>query len=184
MHIRLEQISEEGVVIEFEEPSANFAVLADMVNEGQCEFLAPVGAGLRAQRFGDIVEIEGRIKTSVRLACGRCLQKFENQLESRFVLTYKKGMSDEEAEASKQEEIELKHEDINLIYYQGEDIDLQNEIQEHVVMAFPLKPLCKPDCKGLCPKCGSDLNEGDCGCVQTSSAGKFDALKNLNLNGK
>ena len=119
MHIRLEQISEEGVVIEFEEPSANFAVLADMVNEGQCEFLAPVGAGLRAQRFGDIVEIEGRIKTSVRLACGRCLQKFENQLESRFVLTYKKGMSDEEAEASKQEEIELKHEDINLIYYQG-----------------------------------------------------------------
>jgi uncharacterized protein len=184
MHIRVEQIADKGMALEFEEPIESFAVLAEMVDEGQCEFLAPIKTALRVQRFGDIVEVEGNISTSARLTCGRCLRKFESHLESRVALTYKSGVPDDEKMGSKQEEFELKEEDMGLIDYQGEEINLQNEIQEQVVMAFPLRALCKPDCKGLCSECGSDLNEGDCSCIKTSSDSRFDALKNLTLDKK
>ena len=55
-------------------------------------------------------------------------------------------------------------------------------IQQQVVMAFPLKPLCREKCKGLCPKCGANLNAGDCGCDNTGFNNKFSVLKKLNLD--
>ena len=57
-----------------------------------------------------------------------------------------------------EKEIELKLEEIGLLYFRGEEINLQQGIQEQVVMAFPLQPLCAEECKGLCLQCGSDLN--------------------------
>ena len=81
-----------------------------------------------------------------------------------------------------EEEIELKVEEIGMFYFKGEEINLQQGIQEQVVMAFPLKPLCDENCKGLCPKCGSDLNQGDCGCKREPGSNKFAVLKNLQLD--
>jgi uncharacterized protein len=184
MHIRVEQIADKGMVLEFEEPIESFAVLTAMVDNGQCEFLAPIKTALKVHRFGDMVKVEGDISTSARLTCGRCLRIFDSRLKSRVALTYKSGVPDDEKMGSKQEEFELKEEDIGLIYYQGEEINLQNEIQEQVIMAFPLRALCKPDCKGLCSECGSDLNEGDCSCKKTFSGSRFEALKNLTLDNK
>jgi uncharacterized protein len=128
-----------------------------------------------------MVEIEGSISTAVRLSCGRCLQSFETPVESSFALTYKQKEPDTDESGSSQEELELTAEDMGLIYYQGEEINLQNEIQEQVVMAFPLRTLCKQDCKGLCPQCGADLNNEVCDCDRSPPAGKFAALKNLKL---
>jgi uncharacterized protein len=175
---------EKGLLLGFEVKPNAFAVLTEMEKEGQCEFLSPIRADLRVQRFGDIVEVEGNIDTLVQLTCGRCLKNFQNRLNSSFSLTYKHGVPDTEAVGTQQEEIELTEEDMGLIYYQGEEIDLQNEIQEQVVMALPLRALCKTDCKGLCPQCGCDQNQGDCGCTKTTSSGRFDILKNLNLGEK
>jgi uncharacterized protein len=184
MHIHIEQISENGLPLQFEETPEAFPVLAEMVDKGACEFRAPISVTLRALRFGDMVEVDGDINTSVRLSCGRCLQKFEASLNSRFSLTYRLRESDTKEAESRQEELELKAEDMGLIYYQGEEIDLTNEIQEQVVMAFPLRALCQPDCKGLCPDCGSDLNDGKCGCDKKALTGKFAALKNFTLTTK
>ena len=72
-------------------------------------------------------------------------------------------------------------EDIGLIHFQGDEINLKNEIQEQVVLAFPLRVLCKPTCRGLCPQCGVDLNTEDCNCDSSPPAGKFAALKNLKI---
>ncbi len=181
MHIRLEEINEVAITLEFEEASETFPVLTEMVDTGICEFLAPVKTALRAQQIGDMVEIEGSITTVVRLNCGRCLQSFEMPVESSFALTYKQTEPDTDKGSSNQEELELTAEDMGLIYHPGEEINLQNEIQEQVVLAFPLRTLCKPDCKGLCPQCGADLNNEECDCDQTPPAGKFAALKKLKL---
>jgi uncharacterized protein len=79
------------------------------------------------------------------------------------------------------QEVELSAEDMGIVYFQGEKINLKDAIQEQVVMEFPLRPLCKPDCKGLCPRCGADMNEDPCDCDQRPPPGKFAALKNLKL---
>jgi uncharacterized protein len=83
-----------------------------------------------------------------------------------------------------EQEIELKVEEIGLMYFKGEEINLHQGIQEQVVMAFPLQPLCDENCKGLCPQCGSDLNRGDCACARGSGSNPFAALKNLKLEKK
>jgi len=184
MQIHIEQIKGEGLTLEFEETADTFPVLTDMVDKGVCEFLIPIKTTLRALRIGDMVEIEGDINTSIRLTCGHCLKSFETSLKSRFSLTYRHREPGEKEKYSELKEFELKAEDMGLIYFRGEDINLQEEIQEQVVMAFPLSALCRRDCKGLCPKCGANLNDGDCSCDRTPPAGKFVVLKNLKLEKK
>jgi len=181
MEILIEQIKEEGLVFEFEKSAATFPVLAEMVASGECEFPVPIRTALRAIRVGDMIEIDGDIETSVRLPCSRCLQPFETPLKFRFALTYLRRSTDviEDTEAR---EIELSAEDMGIVYFQGEKIDLKYPIQEQVVMEFPLRGLCKQDCKGLCPKCGADLNEILCDCDRRSSPDKFAVLKNLKLD--
>jgi len=181
MRIRLEELKEGTLSLEFEEPPGTFPVLTEMVDSGVCEFLAPLKAALRAQQIGDIVEIEGNISTTVRMDCARCLQSFEMPLESSFALTYSQEEPVPEQSDAYQEELELTAEDMGLIYYQGKEINLKNEIQEQVVLAFPLRTLCRQDCRGLCPKCGADLNTEKCDCDRSPPAGKFDALKGLKL---
>jgi uncharacterized protein len=176
MEIRLEQIEEEGLTFEFETSVDTFPVLAEMDANGECEFTAPLRTSLKALRIGEMVEINGDVETSVRLPCSRCLQPFERLLKSNFALTYMQQTADV-MEDNEPQEVELSAEDMGIVYFQGEKINLKDAIQEQVVMEFPLRQLCKPDCKGLCPKCGADMNEDPCDCRQRPSTEKFAALK-------
>ena len=180
MEIRLEQIKEDGLTLEIEKSVETFPILTEMIANGECEFAAPLRTALRALRIGDLVEIDGDIETSVRLPCSRCLQPFETPLKSSFTLTYMQQAADV-MEDTEPQEVELSAEDMGIVYFQGEKINLKDTIQEQVVMAFPLRALCKQDCKGLCPKCGADLNEDPCDCDRRSSPGKFAVLENLKL---
>ena len=181
MRIRPEQLKEGALQLKFEERPETFTVLTEMVEDGICEFPIPLKAALRAQQIGDIVEVDGHISTAVSLDCGRCLQPFEMPLVSSFELTYSRKEPAAKHGDADQEELELTTEDIGLIYFQGEEINLRNEIQEQVVMALPVRALCKPDCRGLCPACGVDLNTAKCQCDRSPPEGKFAALKNLKL---
>lgn len=180
MEILIDKISEEGLDFEFEKSVKTFPVLAEMVANGECEFAAPIRTALRVLRIGDMVEMDGDIETSVRLPCSRCLQPFQISLASHFALTYMRRATDGLKDTEPQE-VELSTEDMGIVYFQGEKINLKNTIQEQVIMEFPLKALCKQDCKGLCPRCGADLNEDPCDCDRRSSPGKFAVLKNLKL---
>jgi uncharacterized protein len=180
MEIHIEQIKEGGLELEFEEIAETFPVLTEMVNNGECKFQTPIKTALRAMRIEDMVEVDGYIETSVRLPCSRCLQLFETHLKSNFTLTFTRRTTDDMDEHEPQE-VELSVEDMGLVYFQGEIINLKKTIQEQVVMEFPLKALCRQDCKGLCPKCGADLNVTACDCARTSTPGKFAVLKNLKL---
>jgi len=182
MRIRTEDLSEGALSLKYEEQPESFPVLAEMVSDGICEFPAPLRAALRAQQIGDMLQIDGRISTAVRLDCGRCLQSFKLPLASSFTLTYIRMEPPQEGPGdADQEDVELTPADIGLIYFQGEEINLKNEIQEQVVLALPLRALCKPDCRGLCPGCYVDLNTTECHCDTSPPEGKFAALKNLKL---
>jgi uncharacterized protein len=178
--LHVEQLKEKEFTHEFEENPQVFPIIAEMVKNRECEFLKPLNIRLKAFRVKELFEVQGSFWTSVRLPCSRCLKDFDSPLASDFELTYTKempGMMD----VFEDEEIELKVEEIGMIYFKGEEINLEQGIQEQVVMAFPLQPLCDDNCKGLCPKCGSDLNRGDCGCKRESDSDTFAILKKLKL---
>ena len=181
--LHVEQLKEKEFTHEFEENPQVFPIIAEMIKNRECDFLQPLNIRLKAFKIRELFEVQGAFRTRVRLPCSRCLKDFDRLLASDFELTYTKeipGLMD----VFEDEEIELRVEEIGMFYFKGEEINLQQGIQEQVVMAFPLQPLCDDNCKGLCPKCGSDLNQGDCGCKRKPGTNKFAALKNLKLDSK
>jgi uncharacterized protein len=179
--LHIEQIKDKNLRQDFEENAEAFPTLADMVQNHECEFLEPLKISMKAFRVRELFEVQGALQTRIRLTCSRCLKDFDTALKSEFELTYTKELVSI-TETSTEEEIELRVEDIGLLYFRGEEINLRDGIQEQVVLAFPLRFLCAEACKGLCTHCGADLNQGDCGCKVESSTNKFAALKDLKLN--
>jgi uncharacterized protein len=183
MRIHIEQITEKGLFLDFAERAESFPVLAQMIQDGECEFLGPIRTRLRAVKIRDFVEVEGTIETRVQLSCGRCLEAFTMVVANEFALTYTQQDPDAAAQFEP-EDVELKADDFGLIQFQGETIDLQAGIQEQVVLAFPIRPLCAEDCKGLCQNCGANLNLGECGCDREIVNDGFAVLKNLRIDKK
>lgn len=183
MLIRVEEIKDEGLSLEFEEAPESFPALADIASGGEGELLAPVTTRLRAVRIGGMVEVDGSVSSLVRLSCGRCLQGFDFPLEAAFSLTFVEELPAVTDEVT-DEEVEVDAEEMGLILFEGEEIDLRDAIQEQLVMALPLRPLCRKECKGLCSQCGADLNEGACGCGPSDLSLKFAALKDFKVEKK
>lgn len=181
MYLRIEQIKEDGLDLEFEEQPQVFPVLSEMINQGECAFTAPIKTVLRAIRIDDMIDVKGNISTLIRLPCSRCLKEYETALRSRFDLTYVRRLPGFEEDAQP-DEVEISAADMGLIYFEGEDINLLEGIQEQVVLALPVRALCSENCKGLCAGCGRDLNAGDCGCSRQIPDSRFAALKNLKLD--
>jgi uncharacterized protein len=179
--LHVEQLKEKEFSHEFEENPQVFPIIAEMIKNRECEFLKPLNIRLKAFRIRELFEVQGTFRTSVRLPCSRCLKDFDTPLASDFEITYTKEMPGL-MDVVDEEEIELRVEEIGMFHFKGEEINLQHGIQEQVVMAFPLQPLCDKNCKGLCPKCGSDLNQEDCDCKQEPGTNKFAVLKNLKLD--
>ena len=180
MEIHIDQLIDTELRLEFDEKPKSFPVLAEMIRSGEFKFPAPVKTRLRALRIGDMVEVEGVFETAARLACARCLKEFETQLAAEIALTYTRESLENRQDLAR-DEIELSSEDAGLITFSGDRIDLREGVQEQVVMAIPVRPLCREHCKGLCPQCGVNLNKGDCGCDQPPRNTQFSALKKLKL---
>jgi uncharacterized protein len=183
MRISTEELKETSLALEFEAAAERFPALREMVRGCECGFTGPIRTRLRAMRVGDMVEVEGEIRTSVRLSCGRCLVEFVAPLETAFALTFarKRPAGDEPAAPDVQE---IGADAAGLVYFQGEEIDLTEGIQEQVILALPLRPLCSEACKGLCTRCGADLNTDACRCPKEPAEGPFAILRQLKLEKK
>jgi uncharacterized protein len=76
-------------------------------------------------------------------------------------------------------EREIEEDDLTTAYYRDETIDLGELVREQFYLALPMKPLCAEACKGLCPQCGMNLNQGTCDCRLEWQDPRFEALKAL-----
>ncbi|MGD8367004.1 MAG: DUF177 domain-containing protein [Desulfobacterales bacterium] len=163
MRFPIEQIGEEGLDLVFESEPREFPVLEEIRSRGDAAFERPVRFEIRAVRAGESVDVRGRLETRIRLRCSRCLADFDADLADRFALTYSpRYLMPEQLRPG--EEAEISADEIGLIPFDGAEIDLREGLQEQLVMAIPCKPLCREDCKGLCPHCGADLNRNPCRC--------------------
>ena len=111
---------------------------------------------------GKELRVAGSVKTSVRFLCSRCAKEFVQPLAEEFDLSY----SPQPAGNGGAAEIELKYEDMDIGYYDGVRFDVNALALERIELAMPMQYVCRDDCKGLCYKCGADLNEGVCLCKE------------------
>ncbi|GAB4442492.1 MAG: DUF177 domain-containing protein [bacterium] len=135
---------------------------------------SPFSVNVHLKRIADDIDVSGKISVNITFDCDRCCEVSSRVVTENFhlILMPKK----EEVVEIIEEEIE---DDIELSYYEGEEINLSDYIKEALFLALPIKLLCKEDCKGICPNCGANLNKEKCSCSKVASKGSpFDILKN------
>lgn len=123
-------------------------------------------------RLGDHVEVQASVHVLVDLACDRCLSPVAAKILAPVRLFCEKKENRDLRTST-----EVKDEDIGLLYHDGRILDFREEIRNVILLEVPWHPLCRPDCRGLCPRCGKNLNEGDCACPRNRGASSWYALR-------
>jgi len=140
------------------------------------EFAAGEVTGtVRLEKHGRDVLVRGALSGKLKLTCSRCLETFEAKVAADFDLLL---LPRPEQTTSREE---LTPEDLDLDYYSGEVVDLESLLKEQIVLMVPLKPLCAEDCRGLCPRCGANLNRESCNCLEIKPAGPLSGLAKLKV---
>ena len=178
MKIRIDDLKNKTAHLSDEESLEGYPTLLALQNVGEISFLAPLRIDLTIAREYDHIRVNGRVETRMALNCARCLAEFRININSPFTIFYMRavGLADDE-------DVELAEEDLITATYEGDEIDFTSEIAEQIILAIPLKPLCREDCQGLCPACGVDLNVAECACGRNDVNFKFSPLEYLKIDG-
>jgi uncharacterized protein len=134
----------------------------------------PVRLHLDIHKDGPRFRLDGRVQTMLELSCGRCLEPFLWPIDAAFDLNYH-PQSDNTGEG----EVEVGPEDLSAAFYENDEIDLGQLMREQFYLSLPMKPLCTPECKGLCAVCGTNLNRGACTCAREWEDPRLAGLKAL-----
>ncbi|MHB8482632.1 MAG: YceD family protein [Nitrospiria bacterium] len=178
MLIDVLHVPEEGKEISCQEDPAAIHLSPEF------EFKGKVDVQAFLYRTGRTIMVRGKIEAIPAFECGRCSKSFFLPLMIDFDQVFvpksplrpvqhkkqdeKKGARSsfknkaETDDLSREEEEEVSNLDEN--YYEGSSLSLDEMIREQVILAFPMRPLCSPGCKGLCPNCGANLNVAACSC--------------------
>ena len=155
-------------VIDF---GAEIRQVGDLSTDGRAQLVREQHG--KHQLINDI-RIAGGLKTRVELSCARCLEPIAQDLARNFDLLYRPQGSD-----AGKEEMSVTAAEAEVSYYQGEGLLLEDVLREQVLLAVPLKAVCREDCKGLCPHCGQNLNQGQCNCAEPVEDPRWEALKDI-----
>jgi uncharacterized protein len=133
----------------------------------------PLEWNATAERAGAEVRIAGDLHTTMEIACSRCLEPAQVDIAKPFDLFFRQR---DEFMFDEDDEIELSEKDTRTAFFSGTHLVIDEILREQVLLAIPMKPLCKPDCKGLCPHCGVNLNLRNCSCAKEQFNPNLDAL--------
>lgn len=181
MQIRVTALPAEGVLIEDKLDPTQFEDLMELQAGDACSFQDLLAVSLRVIPTVGMFQVEGHVAGRACLACSRCLAPAECRLDSSFRLTFSRVVPGDAADAPT-EPHELQAQELGLVLFEGDELDFREVIQEQVIMAIPMQPLCREDCRGLCAGCGANLNDGPCGCTGDDVDPRLAVLKNLKLD--
>jgi uncharacterized protein len=120
------------------------------------------------------IRFSGHLRVALHLECDRCLAPIALVVDTPIDLVYEPL-----PETVPGQELELHAGDIDLGFYEGEGMELNDVLREQVLLDFPSRALCAEECKGLCPVCGVNRNEQSCTCTTTIPDERWAALRNL-----
>jgi uncharacterized protein len=124
----------------------------------------------------------GTFKGHLTVACSRCIGPVRLEIDERLMVTFlpPAEIPSDDSAAGGEDGAEVREGDLDVFPFDGEKIDLEPLFREQFVLAVPFAPLCREDCKGLCPQCGIDRNTDSCGCEKPIDP-RLAALKGLKL---
>jgi len=174
MRIRVDEIPESGRVLRFQWDEEKLQELRPSEDPDPLELARPVEVNLEIQRRPDHVHVKGDLRAEIRFSCHRCLEPVSRSLEEPL-----EAFLIHEPSASRKEEVELDAEELEEEFYDGEAIEIDRLVAERIFLAVPVKALCSEACRGLCPRCGANLNREACLCEREEKPSPFQALAGL-----
>ncbi len=124
-----------------------------------------VRGSFRVDRSGDTVSVRGKVVSEAQFDCVRCLRPFRLELSSEISF-----LAERSGKSARDEQRELERDSI-MLFHDGRRLDLRDSVREALLLELPISPHCREDCRGLCPKCGLDRNEGPCACESAEARG-------------
>ncbi len=140
--------------------------LSGLELDGVKPFCAPVSVRAEIRSFAGSAQLSAHVRYTLVKPCDRCLKLVSRDYDRNFDHMLVRELSDEQ-------------DDDAYVVVPDEQLDLDRLLEEDILLDMPLKFLCSENCKGLCPKCGKDLNEGDCGCDRREIDPRLAALQAL-----
>ncbi len=166
MKVDFSKIEPEGSELSFSESAEDL----DLTAEG-IEFPEPIEVDVTVNQTGDEIIVQGRLSTMAGMDCSRCLERFEMPVSSKlqFVIQLLELNAAQDSD----------DEDFVILPKTTQEYDLSGRVREAIMLELPLKSLCKESCNGLCPMCGTNLNETDCDCTPDKTDERWESLRQL-----
>jgi uncharacterized protein len=175
MLVRLERIPAEGLDLD---ETVTSEWLTDALGEGS-PFKARGEGRLRVHllRAEDVVHVRGRAALQLGSECSRCLEPVSLAIDTPIeVALFPLG-----SEPAARPDGEVARDDLGVATYRNDEIDLGGIVHDEVFLELPMNPLCSESCAGLCPTCGTNLNEQRCDCEPAPDP-RWSALRQLKLD--
>ena len=173
--LRVDDITAEAKALSFAEPEGDINRILEKGPLKEFHVQAPMRVEMEYYRAGTELFFQGQLHASTQEVCARCAEEFTAPSERgfRFVLTPRTvGLADDN----------LREEDLEFSVYDGDEVDLSPLLREQFLLSLPTRPLCREDCRGLCPQCGANLNHTACGCRPQAADPRLAALRALKLS--
>jgi len=173
MRIRVRNISESPEELLFDEPTADLNPTLERGKVFDFRFAGPARVRLTHYRAGRDLFFTGEVVGSVIGQCARCLEDYAFEANAPFALVYvprdawRDGADDADGDVA---------------VYDGDEVDLTQPLHEHLLVALPTTPLCGEACRGLCQRCGANLNLEPCTCDRAAGDPRLAVLRSLKLS--
>ncbi len=180
MKLLVDRLKDTPSVHHFEGTPEWWAELRAAIADLEGGMVEPLRVEMRAHRMGADLYLEGKLSGALELACGRCLARYRQPLRESFRLVLEPAgqrvpADPEGVEALARDGLCLGDE-LETGWFRGSEIDLGPFFRELVALALPVQPVCREDCRGLCPRCGVDRNSETCSCAEPRPTSPFAAL--------
>ncbi len=139
-----------------------------------------VRGDVKVTRLGDGLLVQGSVDAAVQFQCSRCLDTFDLPVDANLEEQFQPTVDVMTGYAIQRAEFE--ENDAAFPIDSNHMMDLTEPVRQALLVALPMKPLCREDCKGICVECGANLNEWDCGHVQAKANDRWTGLRELRLD--
>lgn len=138
-----------------------------------------VEGNVKVTRLAEDLLVQGSVGAEVPLVCSRCLESFTIPVTATLEEKYQPSVDVYTGRPLVR--AEMVADDGVFSISASHEMDLVEPVRQSLLVALPIRPLCREDCAGLCPQCGKNLNEGPCDCEPDDSDNRWAALTELNL---
>jgi uncharacterized protein len=134
---------------------------------------------VKVTKLGEGVLVQGDVKAHVHVQCSRCLTDIDLPVDAQLEEQFRPTVDVETGRAVERKSYE--EDDTAFDIDPNHMMDLTEPVRQALLVAMDMRPLCREDCKGLCPECGANLNEVDCGHEPTFEDARWAPLRDLKL---